>query len=108
MMSLREAVRGVEVVQQVDVYLLGDSVLYAEAMMTLLVGEPWVSTLSVATTPGDLVSRPNAALPAVLLINCRAEYRSPWIRSAVAHIPGVPVVALGVERTEDEILRLAE
>lgn len=94
--------------KQVDVHILGDAVLFVEAVATLLSKETWASSISVATSPTGLMRRSDSALPSVLLINCCTERRPSWIRSAAERLPGTPVVALGVAGTEDEVLRSAE
>src|SRR5687767_8429707 len=91
----------------VRVYSFADVPLYAEALSTVLAGQPWVASACWQTGIDEVPKWDEAARPDVVLVMCGMDLRPHWIRTIVSDTRA-KVVAVGVVSAESDVLRCAE
>lgn len=92
----------------IRVFIAADVRLYRDGLAEALARTPAITVVDSGPSGPDVVPRIVELRPDVVLIDVRNAQSDATARELQQTAPDVPIVALGVENSEDEILRCAE
>jgi two-component system nitrate/nitrite response regulator NarL len=90
------------------ILIVDDTRLYLDALAGLLKSEPQVGTIETAQDPHEILRRLTTSALDVVLLHARMAGSTEILHAVTQATRKVPVVALGVGQSEDEVVTLAE
>ena len=83
--------------QPTRVFIVTSQPLFAQAVQSLVSGQPGIEVVGVATVGPDVFARVEAAIPDVVIIEAKGGEQSHLVAQVLSSIPGAKVVGLTLE-----------